>query len=444
MQDLEKALLAFFYSDKSFVSRFISEGNIDWTNSDYRGLFNIIKKYFIKHGEVATENIIKEESKKKEEALFYVSLITDAKTKKVDPADFPRLMEHFRKRFNVDIVEQMLQKVRLGKEAQRSVELLNEDIYQASNEINKIYRVQTYEEGTMKDTAKSTWEEYLVQEQDPDSIKGKYIGIKEVDQRMNGLRAPDLMLIAGESGTGKSILCMNIAINMWLGQNKIEDFSADYEFKEGGCNILYFSIEMDYENMRQRMDANLADIDFYRLRDRKLFVEEKEKFKKSCIFQSKYGKQFYVTDMPRGITMMDIKAKYEELLPTFTPDVIVVDHMGLMSPVEKRGQDWLEMGDIAADLHEFNRRHNKITLAAVQANRPPKNGKGSHSTNRIGRSEMIPQNASVILQIENREDEHTYSDMPIHITKMRNGEKGKFELYKRFSVMRVCDQDDVM
>ena len=444
MQDLEKALLAFFYNDKSFVSRFISEGNIDWISGNYKGLFAVIEKYFIKHGEVATTNIVKEEIKKTEESLFFCSLVIDAKSKKVDSADFPRLMEHFRKRYNIDVIEKMLQEVRLGKEANRNVDLLNEDIYKASNEINKIYRVQTYKEGTIKDTAKFNWEDYLVKEQDPDSFKGKFIGIQEVDKRTNGLRSPDFMLIAGESGTGKSILCMNIAINMWLGNNKIEDFDVNYKFKDGGCNILYFSIEMDYENMRQRIDANLADIDFYRLRDGGLFVEEKERFKKSSIFQSKYNKQFYITDMPRGITMMDIKAKYEELLHEFTPDVIVVDHMGLMNPVEKTGQDWLEMGDIAADLHEFNRRHNKITLAAVQANRPPKNGKASHSTNRIGRSEMIPQNATIIIQIENREDEHTYSDMPIHITKMRNGEKGKFELYKRFSVMRVCDMDDVM
>lgn len=442
-RSLENILLAFFYSEKHFVSRFIAEGNFEWVKEEYRKLFGVIKNYFINHGEVASINVVQEYITNTEDFLYYKSLIEDAKLLKVETSDFPNLMEKFKFRHNKYLINKAMADVQCGIDTKEELVLLNDKIYRLTNELNRLYRVHTYKEGTLKSTARNAYEKYLHEEKNPELIKGKYVGISEIDRITNGLRSPDLFLVVGESGTGKSILCMNMAINLWLGSNNINEYSKDYIFKNDGCNILYFSIEMDYDNMRDRIDCNLAEIDYYRLRDRKLNDEERQKFKQSCIFQSKYGKELFLLDMPRGVTIMDIKAKYEEILNFFTPDVIIVDHLGLMSSVNKGERaDWLEMGEVAADLHEFNRRHNKITIAAVQANRPSKN-KYHHSTHRIGRSEMIPQNASIIVQIDNREDEEQYADMPVYITKMRNGEKGRFTLYKKFSIMKVCDTENI-
>lgn len=444
-RDLEEILLAFFYTDKVFLSRFVAEGDISWVRDEYKKLFSVIKDYYTRHGELATMNVVGEKVTKTEDILFYKNLITSAKQLKVERADYPHLIDKLKERRNKLLIDCALKEMRTDLEAQKPVDEVNLILQKANTEVANLYRSHAYREASMQESAKECFQQYIMEAKNPDSIKGHFTGVAELDRITNGLRPPDFFLIVGESGTGKSIFAMNIAINLWLGENKIEQFGKDYKFKDGGCNILYFSIEMDYENMRQRIDSNLAEIDYYRLRDRQLTKSEFERYKRSSVFQSKYDKQFVVTDIPRGLTIADIKATYEKLHAHFKPDVLVVDHLGLMRPTESRGADWLEMGDIAADLHEFNRRHGTITIAAVQANRAKAaNGKKMHGTNRIGRSEIIPQNASIILEIANREDEETFSDMPIYITKMRNGERGHFVMYKRFSVMRVVDEGNLM
>jgi replicative DNA helicase len=441
---LEEILLAFFYTDKIFVSRFAAEKGIDWISTDYRKLISIIKEYYLKHGEVASTNIVAEGVTTQEDALFYKSAIEKAKSLIVERSDFPRLIEKFKERYNKELITRTVTNVKLGLDSGRGLNELNRHLNKTTTKIAELYRGHAYEEGTLKETAVDDFKRYVEEAKNPDVVKGKMTKLVELDRITNGLRPPDLLMVVGESGTGKSIMCMNIAINMWLGSNNVDEFCKDYEFKDDGCNVLYFSIEMDYENMKQRIDSNIAGIDFYGLRDRKLGKEDVMKYKRACVFKARYNKQFFVADIPRGITIMDIKAKYEELCNVFEPDIIVVDHLGLMRPVESKGADWLEQGDIAADLHEFNRRNKRITLTAVQANRAKaQNGKKHHGTNRVGRSEIIPQNASIILEIDHREDEETYSDMPIYITKMRNGEKGRFNLYKQFSIMRVVDEEGI-
>jgi replicative DNA helicase len=105
--------------------------------------------------------------------------------------------------------------------------------------------------------------------------------------------------------------------------------------------------------------------------------------------------------------------------------------------------DWLSLGNITEELHEFARAYKIPVITASQVNRSKDINKPQYSTDRIARSDMIPQNANIILQIGYRgDDEYTKSDMPIVIIKMRDGEKGSFTLIKEFNKMRVVDMVD--
>ena len=52
---------------------------------------------------------------------------------------------------------------------------------------------------------------------------------------------------------------------------------------------------------------------------------------------------------------------------------------------------------------------------------------------------MIDQNANIVIIIEFRDNEHEYHDMPIKITKMRDGPKTDLVLMKDFANMKVYD-----
>lgn len=154
--------------------------------------------------------------------------------------------------------------------------------------------------------------------------------------------------------------------------------------------------------------------------------------------------------MPRGVTVREIELKYLEMKETYgiNFDIVVVDYIGIMKSSKtldntKQDADWLELGHIAEELHEFARVYNIPVVTATQVNRPKDPSKPQYSTDRVARSDMIPQNANIILQIGCRgDDEYTRMDMPVYITKMRDGEKGSFTLVKDFSKMRVVDYVD--
>jgi len=237
--------------------------------------------------------------------------------------------------------------------------------------------------------------------------------------------------------TGKSVVMHNIAVNAYLnGNNPLRPAS---ESTKEGYNILYFSLEMPKESMERRIDSCMAGIYYNEIRDGSLSVEDKKKYYDVLKFQSQYDKYFHIVDMAKGATPREIELKFLEVSATKgKPDLVVIDYLGVMSPNETGESDWLSLGKIAADLHEFARVYEIPTVTGSQVNRP-KEGKPSHGTDRIARSDTITHNANIIIQIDCRENEYTRTDMPIFITKMRDGEKGAFTLSKDFKKMKVID-----
>lgn len=127
-------------------------------------------------------------------------------------------------------------------------------------------------------------------------------------------------------------------------------------------------------------------------------------------------------------------------------DLVIVDYMGIMAGSSSgKGEeaDWQAQGQIAAGLHEFARLYSVPVITGAQVNRPQ--GKNhsltgqSYNTTRIARSAQITQNANIVMQIGCRDNEKDYSDMPIYITKMRDGTQADLTWTKGFDRMRIYD-----
>lgn len=241
--------------------------------------------------------------------------------------------------------------------------------------------------------------------------------------------------------TGKSIVMHNIGVNAYL--NKNTPYSPKECITDSGKNILYFSLEMPKESIERRIDSCMGNLYYNQIRDGLLSPEDKERYRHVLKFQANYNKNFYIVDVPKGATTREIELKYIEICESkFKPDLILVDYLGIMNTNDNiRGDssDWLSLGQISAELHEFARVYSVPVVTGSQVNRPKEMSKQEYSTNRIARSGMIPTNANVIIQIGCREDEYMRTDMPIYITKMRDGEKSSFTLNKDFARMRVFD-----
>ena len=124
--------------------------------------------------------------------------------------------------------------------------------------------------------------------------------------------------------------------------------------------------------------------------------------------------------MPRGTTMGEIDAKYESILGVFKPDAIFIDYLQLMKPtIGRSNTDWLDVGKVSEELHEFCRKKDLPVVTAAQRKAAQKKSSGKRvddvSLEDLGRSKMIGDNAAIVLIIGNREDEDLREDMEIHI-----------------------------
>lgn len=273
-------------------------------------------------------------------------------------------------------------------------------------------------------------------------------GYSMIDAVTGGFSPAELILIGGETSAGKSQLLSNIAVQMWLQNNTLE---TPFDSFNKGYSVLYFSLEMPYEDCYNRFLAKLADIPERSIRDAKLDDSQIIKRNRAFDFINEYqnqGNHFNIVDVPRNVTIEEIELRYQDALLRFRPDIVVVDYMGLMHDRNMaKEQDWLKMGAIAASLHEFSRAYNVIMLTAVQLTDIKRNNNQKGDTeehqrvgvHRIGRSSHIMHHVNIGIQIETRLHERSLPDMRYHIIKNRKGALGQGNLIKNFECSSLYD-----
>lgn len=289
-------------------------------------------------------------------------------------------------------------------------------------------------------------EEYLAKISNPSLNQGILSGYSYLDYVTNGLQPAEMLIIGGETSSGKSMFLNNIAIQMWMQKNTISTESNQYV---GGCNILYFSLEMPYKACFRRTLSRLADVPMYGLRDSRLTKAETESLNLASKFIKRFSQQgpkFEIVDIPRGVNITQIEERYLEARSRFNPrypTAVFIDYLGLMEDDSLEGDDWLKLGKISGKVHEFGRCYNLSVCTAVQLNRPAKSKTPEPGENigvhRIGRSSLIMQHANIGIQIETRKDEWLRDTFLYHLIKNREGELGKHEINKKFANAAIFD-----
>lgn len=156
------------------------------------------------------------------------------------------------------------------------------------------------------------------------------------------------------SNLGKSLIKCSLSTNSLL-QNK---------------NVLYISLEMSEEKISERILANLFDVN---LSDLKMI--DKNKFMvKLQQHQTQLQSNFYVVAYPpKSVNANRIRTILKELQlkKKFTPDIIFVDYLGLMSPnaSNKNANSYSEQKTISEELRAIAVEFGMPIVSAVQTNR---------------------------------------------------------------------------
>lgn len=385
--------------------------------------FNVLCELAADQERLAALTEIFEEEVTESEAVFYLAQIKDRLNKK--------LLQTIAQ--NIDSVDGYV-----------DLNELNSNVFRTINKIDRLRKDSVFSEGPLSASTDERKDRYLYIQDNPNAIAGIRSGYPEIDEYTNGLKQSEMMTIVAPSSAGKSLLLQNMAANAWMGSNNLLKWEEGV-FHDDGKNVVFVTLEMSKEQLEARVDAKIAKVKHKGLTRGKLSEEEYTRWQKALAFQKQYHKRFYILDLPRGSTALDIEMKLETIMTEFPIDLLAVDYLGIMSSIKGGDSDWLDVGAVSADLHELCRKLNIPLMTAAQRKTRPKQNKKDgkvekqeHDIEDIGRSKMIGDNSNIVLLIEKRgSDENLREDMPIHIVKNRDGALGTVLLMKNFEYSSI-------
>jgi replicative DNA helicase len=438
-QELDLCILKTLVSDKNKAVEFVNDnepklfGREVWSFATH--LYSYIKTY---KNTPTLKGLLEKLPKNSNQALIdsTTAVWNAIDSFEYDNKNYPIDLEKLKKRFAVAQLSKLKDDFAKIDLSAVDIDKQISSLQKTAQDVKSLNKIKSYEKKTLKESVDYFKEQYVAKQEDPTYESGIKTHYSYLDHVTGGLRPGELILVGAESGGGKSLFLMNLAIQMWMQENTIYDAT----FKPG-VDILYFSLEMPFGPCRDRVYGRLSQIPSKQIRKAKVSQEDVPRLKQTLKFMKNYPNEFEIIDMPRGATIHSIEAALEDAKLRFNPKVIVVDYLALMDYDGPEQDDWLKLGKISESLHELARVHNIIVLSAVQLNRvkPSKDSEEKIGLHRVGRSAGIMANANVGLQIESRQNENSMVDMKIHLVKNRDGELGSFNLLKNLTNGTLLD-----
>lgn len=441
ISELDLVVLKTLLNNKKHALDFASEGDPKIFSPETWNFAQVILGYIKTFKDIPTLKVVVERlSKGNNEKLVETikNIWSQIDNVTYDDKEYKHNLDKLKKRFAEKQIK--IQQESLAKFDPTTMDIGKavKEMQQTIQSIKSLHQVRSYDRKTLKEAIPVFKEEYNAKLENPNFDTGIKTGYSYLDQATDGLRPGELILIGGESGGGKSMLLMNIAVQMWLQHNTLD--TPEESFGPGN-SVLYFSLEMPFRPCLNRVLSRMSGNPSKLIRNAKLDSDQADKLKKALRFIKRYPYEFEIVDIPRGATMEQLEIIFEEAKAHYNPKIIVIDYLGLMDyDGGKEMDDWLKLGKISEKIHEFARVHNVITLSAVQLNRT-KGAKDEDKIglHRVGRSALILTNANIAIQIESRPNEKQYPDMKYHIIKNRDGELGNGVLIKNLSCGTLLD-----
>lgn len=184
--------------------------------------------------------------------------------------------------------------------------------------------------------------------------EGLKTGYQVIDKMTNGLQKSDLIILAARPSVGKTAFAMNIIRNI-LKNNQ-------------GSRALFYSLEMNAEQLLTRWIGMESDVDISKLRTGALNYEEQEQV--NYALDNLKQERFHVdVDDTAGISISQLRSKARKLAAEKGLDLIVIDYLQLITVstrIESRQQ---EVSLISRELKAMAKELNVPVVALSQLSR---------------------------------------------------------------------------
>lgn len=239
-------------------------------------------------------------------------------------------------------------------------------------------------------------------------LPGVPTGFSTVDSFLTGLNDSDLVILAANTGVGKTSFALNIVSNA---------------AKMSGKAVVVFSLEMSNEQLALRLISGEALIDSKHLRNGMLSEEEWVAIAHAS--ETLANTKIYLADAT-GITVSEMKAKCRRLNEKI--GLVVVDYLQLVQSGIKTDSRANEVAAISRALKIMAKDLNVPILCLSQLSRNSDKQERRPRLSDLRESGAIEQDADVVM-ILFRENPETPETVKLLIEKNRHGSTGDIDLH---------------
>ncbi len=280
------------------------------------------------------------------------------------------------------------------------------------------------------------YETYAETHEDPKKMEdGKIMTtFKNLDNKLQGLKGGDLVILAARPSMGKTAMALNIAQN--VAKKK---------------NVAIFSLEMSKEQLTDRMVCAAMGIDSWKLQKWELTDDE---FARIGDALSQLSMSHIFIDDSASMSLLEIKSKCRRLKMESGLDMVVIDYLQLITGTNPMNRVQ-EISDISRGLKSLARELNVPIIALSQLSRAVESRASKEPIlSDLRESGSIEQDADIVLMIY-REEYYNSAELQandmnkgkttIFIRKNRNGPvwnaefifDGKFMKFREIDATRV-------
>ncbi|MGE4249635.1 MAG: replicative DNA helicase [Parvibaculaceae bacterium] len=233
-------------------------------------------------------------------------------------------------------------------------------------------------------------------------LSGISAGLRDLDEKMGGLQASDLIILAARPAMGKTSLATNIAYHV------AKNYKADHQ-TDGSVRILdggivgFFSLEMSQEQLATRIIAEQSGISSERIRRGKITEDEFHRIVE--VSRELQALPLYI-DATGGLTIAQVAARARRLKRQRGLGLLIVDYLQLLAGSAKRASEGRvqEVTEITVGLKALAKELKVPIIALSQLSRQVENRDDKRpQLADLRESGSIEQDADVVLFIYREE-----------------------------------------
>ncbi len=282
----------------------------------------------------------------------------------------------------------------------------------------------------------------------PGGVAGVPTGLRNLDKKLRGLRAGEIIVLAARPSMGKTSLAMNFAECVALGRDMTgQRFKGDHARPHP---VAIFSLEMSADALALRMLCGMAGVPAFQI-DSGIGNSQKITQQLTRAASELCKSPIYVDDTG-GLDVMEMRARARRLKKKHQIELIIVDYLQLMNCREAARQGrQLETSAVSANLKAMAKELKIPVVVLSQLSRAPEQ-RGDKSAkpklSDLRDSGAIEQDADVVLLLRrpcrNQGDPECEDKTLaiVDVAKHRNGPTGEVRLNFNDSLTRFGDRAD--